>query len=270
MRKIIAILLCFAALLTVSGGCAKGEPAAENVVFTGTIEGINGDSILVSTSDDVGFDKASVSFEPGVEIAFNFLVGQVVKLTILPQIAESYPVQVRAVAIELVSSPAENDPDSADFTARFFRADGKAEGGWEFVGSLAANAETMIISSVRHIPVISVESAAALSEFLEAGSEFYQFDIAYGGEESFVDAAKKYDDAFFADHLLLILCTQETSGSIRHEIAGAPIAEGKLTVIVKAVVPEIGTDDMADWFIVLEIAKDEIKTVDKFDAYYGA
>lgn len=270
MRKTIAILLCITALLPVLNGCEKEEPVAENVVFTGTIEEINDRSILVSTTDDVGFDKASVSFDEDVQITFNFLVGQIVKLTILPQIRESYPVQVTAVAIEVVASPAENDPDSADFTARFFRADSKAEGGWEFIGSQAVNAETMIISSVRHIPVVSITDAAALAKFMEAGSEFYQFDVTYDADESFADTATQYGDAFFAEKQLLILCTQESSGSIRHEITGTPITGDTLSVAIKAVVPEVGTDDMADWFIVLEIAKDEIKNCDKFDAYYGA
>ena len=268
MKKIIAILLCAAALLSVFSGCSK-EPVVENVVFTGTIEEIHDNSILVSTTDDVGFDKASVSFEPDIKISFNFLVGQIVRLTILPQIAESYPVQVKAVAIELVSEPARNDPNSADFTARFFRADNKTDGGWEFIGSQAANAETMLISSVRHIPVVVIEDAAALAKFMQDGGEFFQFDQTYDADVSFADASKQYDDAFFKENQLLILCTQESSGSIRHEIAGTPISGNTLSVVVRSIVPEVGTDDMADWFVVLEVAKDEIKNCDKFDAYYG-
>jgi len=103
MKKGIAIV-CMAALLLILAGC--GEPAPENIVFTGTIEEIYDGGILVSTSDEVGFDKASVRIPPEVEVDFDLLVGQTVRLTILPEIAESYPVQVTAVAIELVDQPA--------------------------------------------------------------------------------------------------------------------------------------------------------------------
>ncbi|HWQ58452.1 MAG TPA: hypothetical protein VN540_05480 [Clostridia bacterium] len=98
MRKTIAVLLLAAFVLTLGAGCKK-----KNVVFTGVIEEVHENSILVRTGDDVGFDLASVGFaEDFKEPDFDFAVGQTVKLTILPEIAESYPVQVRAVKAELV------------------------------------------------------------------------------------------------------------------------------------------------------------------------
>jgi hypothetical protein len=116
MRKTLALLLCAAALVVLVAGCGKKIP---NMVFTGTIVEIHEQSILVSTADDVGFDKASVSFAPDIQIGFNFLVGQTVTITILPQIAESYPVQVRAVAIELAAAPASSDPEHPDDEAKW-------------------------------------------------------------------------------------------------------------------------------------------------------
>jgi hypothetical protein len=100
MKKAIALALIAASLLMLIAGCRKQE----TVVFTAVIEEVyeNG-GILVNTSDDVGFDKASVSFtDDAEEPDFTFAPGQTVKLTILPEIAESYPVQVRAVKIELL------------------------------------------------------------------------------------------------------------------------------------------------------------------------
>ena len=127
----------------------------------------------------------------------------------------------------------------------------------------------MVISSKRHIPVVRIDSPDALAEFLEAMSAYFQLDVAYDGNQSFADAVKTYDDAFFSDRLLLLLCTQETSGSIRHRIKDTPISGGGLSVVVEAIVPEIGTDDMADWFIMLELSREELAGCDKFDAYYG-
>ncbi len=265
MKKSIILIICAAALFISLAGCAKKEP---NIVFTGTIEEIGDSAILVSTADDVGFDKASVSFAPDIKLAFNFLVGQIVKVTIRPEIRESYPVQVTAVAIELVSEPASPDPSRADYTASFFRADSQTDGGWDFITARAVNADTMVISSIRHIPVVVIDSAEALSNLISEGKAYFQFDIAYNDNISFTENAAKYDDAFFNDNKLLILCTQETSGSIRHEIKDTVISGDTLSVEVEALVPEVGTNDMADWFILLEVPNGELTGVDKYDAYY--
>jgi hypothetical protein len=102
MKKTLPLALCLIFCLTASG-CAGRD--GENIVFTALVEGVGDSSILVTTQDDVGFDKASVRYEDGLEPDFELKAGQMVKLTIRPEIAESYPVQVRAVAIELMTQP---------------------------------------------------------------------------------------------------------------------------------------------------------------------
>ena len=97
MRKAAAMLLLAALVLTLGAGCKK------NVVFTGVVEEVYENAILVRTGDDVGFDLARVAFAGNCKgLDFEFAVGQTVKLTILPEIAESYPVQVRAKKVELL------------------------------------------------------------------------------------------------------------------------------------------------------------------------
>jgi hypothetical protein len=143
MKKTAALLLCVLALLPLLFGCAKdGDEAAENITFTAVIEAVNDNSLLVSTTDDVGFDRASVSFAEDMtpDPDFNFIVGQTVRITILPQIAESYPVQVKAVAFEPAAdgqnpdtsaepgSSAEPDASLPAYEAAFFRADSTGEG----------------------------------------------------------------------------------------------------------------------------------------------
>ncbi len=175
--------------------------------------------------------------------------------------------QVTAVAVEL-AEPFATNPDPADYTASFFRADSLAGEGRDIIPQQAENADTLVISGVRHIPVVRIDSLDALAEFLGALDSYYQFDVAYGGNPSFADAMKKYDAAFFRGKLLLLLCMQESSGSIRHRIREIPLSGGILTVVVEAVVPETGTADMADWFATLELSREEITGCDKFDAYY--
>lgn len=108
MKKIAAVLLTCTLLLA---GCGTKE---KNIVFTGVILEIYDNGILVETADLYGSDKASVSFDKDIEgISFNFLAGQTVELTILPQIRESYPVQVTAVKIKLIQQAQEDETMSS-------------------------------------------------------------------------------------------------------------------------------------------------------------
>lgn len=262
MKKIMIKIMC-AAMFFLIFGCAKEE---ENIVFIGTIEEIYDNSVLVTTTDEVGFDKANVSFGSDVRIGSNFIVGQTYRFTILPQIAESYPVQVTAIAIELTTEPSASDPKPIDYTVSFYRADSFSDGGWDFIAERAVNAESLVVSSDRHIPVISITEADMLAEFMDAGKAYFQFDVSYDGDVSFTDAASKYDNTFFDKNRLLILYTEESSGSVRHTIKDVSISENILSAVVEAIVPESSTDDMADWFIVLEISEDALMGCDKFDA----
>ncbi len=109
------ILLPLALLLVLLFGCAKQE----TVVFTGIIEEIHENGVLVVTDELSASDRASVGFAKNMEpIGFNLIVGQTVRVTILPEIRESYPVQVTAVKLELQeqqqNTAAPNAPDKED------------------------------------------------------------------------------------------------------------------------------------------------------------
>jgi rhodanese-related sulfurtransferase len=93
------IILSFIALTLIS--CS---PKDNNVIFTGIIENVSENNILVETKDDVSFVSASVSYDKSMNLDFIPEVGQTVKIEILPEIMESYPVQVKAVKIELINS----------------------------------------------------------------------------------------------------------------------------------------------------------------------
>jgi hypothetical protein len=94
-----------------------------------------------------------------------------------------------------------------------------------------------------------------LDKFIDEGKAYYQFEQSYGDNAAFAESAGTYDDAFFETHALVVLFTTESSGSIRHEIASVRIEDGALLVAVTAMSPEIGTDDMADWFIVISLER---------------
>ncbi len=98
MKKLSCILI----LLLIIGLLPACSAKTENIVFEAEITSINDSSIEVTTSDEVGFDKAVVSYAENMEpIRFNLIVGQKVRITALPEISETYPVQLTAVSVEL-------------------------------------------------------------------------------------------------------------------------------------------------------------------------
>jgi len=97
LKKIICIL---ATAMLILAGCSE---KTENITFTAVVETVFDNGIVVTTVDEVGFDKASIGFDRSLVLDFLPRVGQTLKIEMLPEIRESYPVQVTAVRIELIA-----------------------------------------------------------------------------------------------------------------------------------------------------------------------
>lgn len=75
----------------------------------------------------------------------------------------------------------------------------------------------------------------------------------------FLDACDRYDEAFFEDHFLVFVLLEEPSGSVRHQVLGAEqTGDRKLSISVDRLIPEEGTDDMAQWHIILELDREAL------------
>jgi len=72
--------------------------------------------------------------------------------------------------------------------------------------------------------------------------------------EQFQNALYEYNDVFFKEKSVVMVLLQEPSGSIRHKVASAEVQDGVLQVTIRRLVPEMGTDDMAAWHVILETA----------------
>lgn len=90
----------------------------------------------------------------------------------------------------------------------------------------------------------TVQNASELADFVSAIGELGK-DMAL---------PEGYDDAFFADHYLLLIPMQSTSGSIRYEAEIKRDAD-KVNITVVGKMPEVGTTDMADWLILIPISR---------------
>lgn len=73
----------------------------------------------------------------------------------------------------------------------------------------------------------------------------------------FLDACDKYDEAYFAENYLILVVLEEPSGSIRHEVEQVIVDFGgqDTEIYLKRLVPEAGTDDMAQWHLLVELQR---------------
>lgn len=97
----------FLLLFTLMTGCS----GQKTVTFSAEIEAVSDNSILVKTIDFEDFDKASVGLSQA-KYDFEPAAGQLVEVTILPEIMESYPVQVTGVKLVLLG---EAEKKAADY-----------------------------------------------------------------------------------------------------------------------------------------------------------
>ena len=125
------------------------------------------------------------------------------------------------------------------YPVSYIRAGGYVEGGYPYTVKIASREE--------------------LDSYISGYGE-------YGIGKGFINAVEKYDAAFFEENMLVFAIVEEGSGSIRHELMGVTADD---IILIKRIVPEEGTCDMAEWHIIIEMprarALDRSFTVE----YYG-
>ena len=114
-------------------------------------------------------------------------------------------------------------------------------------------------------PVITViKTKSELAAYYDKNKSLYSLDSRTGSIPSdmtigFLDAAEKFDDAFFDKNILILVLVQESSGSNRHLVKDI-IQEEQITRIqIERKVPEIGTADMAQWHIFITLSKKDYR-----------
>ena len=95
--KLLNCTVLFLLLLLLLTACTGKD---KTITFSAEIEKISEKSILVKTIDYKDFDKASVDLREA-KYDFDLAEGQIVEVTILPEIRESAPVQVTGVKLTL-------------------------------------------------------------------------------------------------------------------------------------------------------------------------
>ena len=112
-------------------------------------------------------------------------------------------------------------------------------------------------AEVQYPSVKIIRSVDALNEYYETNKELYSLERVenpqYHSSIGFLDACDKYDTEYFKENILLMVLLEEGSGSIRHEVDRVGAEDGKVSVEINTIVPEVCTDDMAEWHIMIEL-----------------
>ena len=106
-------------------------------------------------------------------------------------------------------------------------------------------------------PIVRIiRSVRELNAYCEANKEEYDLeyrDNMYSDTIGFLDACDRYDEAYFEDHILVMVLLSEGSGSIRHKARSVHMsADGQCCIYIDRIVPEEGTCDIAVWHILIE------------------
>ncbi len=115
--------------------------------------------------------------------------------------------------------------------------------------------------SIKYPAVVVISSLQQLNDYYSAHKEVFDLErkeIYFPGpsELGFLNLYDQYDEAFFEENYLIFTILEEGSGSIRHNVESVALtSDGKLSVFIRSIVPEVCTDDMAEWHIILELQR---------------
>ena len=179
-----------------------------------------------------------------IEKGADYDIGTVLEITYDGNIQETWPARFENIEKVVVSD--DNLPD-VDFKAQYIRTNGYSDG-------------------EEYPKIFWIATAKELKEYYEANKEKYDLksrEHPYSDETiGFADAIKNYDEHFFEENELIFVLLEEGSGSIRHEVMGVKALpsqdEGKqyaIQPVVERLVPQVGTADMAEWHIIIEVSK---------------
>lgn len=115
-----------------------------------------------------------------------------------------------------------------------------------------------VIGSVEELELFCSRQSAQYNEWPESLAK---------PSDNILDHVSKYDDAFFAKQSLILLMKPEGSGSNRLEVTDVFGVGDAVYVTIDRILPEIGTDDMAYWYMFIETDQRLADDTDVFVQY---
>ncbi len=130
------------------------------------------------------------------------------------------------------------------------------------------NADRLSLSANWHLPVYKLDTQEELTEFMINHWHIFDLHSEYDGLPSFRAVTEEYDDAFFAEHsVILAYVSSSQSSSYRYALQGVSTQGSALTLnIARTNDPEVFDEMAAGWFVFAEVLKTEIAEYTIFDA----
>ena len=134
----------------------------------------------------------------------------------------------------------------------------------------ALNYELLKNEPDEHLPIFKIDTMEELENFKETYSNILLFDQGYDTVKSFSEAMGKaqFDrEIFYEERSLLIIYIPASSGSFRYAIHEVKTENASLCIEVEqANDPEVITEDMAGWLLLVCVHDVEISKYTSIDA----
>jgi hypothetical protein len=129
----------------------------------------------------------------------------------------------------------------------------------------AASFDAEVINYVRTFG--EVGSYAPDGSIICSETEAESFYKSKGSASSFDSSGSlrgalgNYDSDFFKSKCLAVIDFEESSGSNSHKVTDVSSKGGTLTITIKRIVPDVGTCDMAHWYILVPVERASYSTL---------
>lgn len=131
----------------------------------------------------------------------------------------------------------------------------------------ALNSDAMVISSVQHLPVFKIDTAAELDAFKTSYRDILTMDQGLDEAPSFESITAAYDDSFFSKYSLMLVYVSASASSFRFGVGDVYCDGQSMCIFVEQLNhPEAYDCMMAGWLAVVEVDKEDIADCTDFDA----
>lgn len=134
----------------------------------------------------------------------------------------------------------------------------------------ALNYELLKNEPNEHLPIFNIDTIEDLEHFKSAFGNIVTMDQGYDTVLSFNAAMSKAQwdrEIFYENNSLLIIYIPASSGSFRYAIHEVETENASICIEVEQTNnPENVTDDMAGWFLLVEVEDEEASKYTSFDA----
>ena len=120
----------------------------------------------------------------------------------------------------------------------------------------------------QYLPVIPMATRADLDAFIAEYKKDFSFDRAVGDGLTPIHQMSFYDDAFFAEKVLLAVYYKDGSCSAQPTVSGVTYTDGNRTlqVQVKVYEPQAGDTALGQWFMLCEVDRSALEGVTAYSA----